>query len=178
MLPPGGSGRYRDNPNAPQIRFIKRNGRVIPIINRVKKVLLAPVVEGRLLEMMSEVKHAQQGLRGVATDLEHGGSVKNFATMSTYPKWYSQIGFKNKDHFLSVAHNEKSKKFDSLTEQAIRDLKSGYDSPYGRVPPDMKFRVATKQTYDNKGVIFRKIDGTVRPIRIQHKTIKSSEVPF
>jgi hypothetical protein len=172
--------RYKENPKAPTVRFVKIRGRVVPIVNGHKKVSLSPLVEGRLNELKFEVKHAERGQRGVFHNRETGIS-KNFATTSTFPGWYSQIGFKNKDDFEKVLVKRKSKKFDVLVEKAISDLNRGYDTSHGEVPPNMEFRVKTRQAFDNRGVVFRKIDGKVRPLRfLMNRTQKHNydEVPF
>lgn len=164
MYFPDGNSDFRDNPNPPQIRFIRKGGRIIPIVNRKKLTKSSSDVELRLVEMASEVREAQKGFRGANYD-ESTGLSKGFGVKSTYPKFYSQIKFKNKDHFNKVFLTESGNKYEQLVDHAIKDLKEGYESPSGFVPRNLRFRVATKQTFDNRKIVFRKIDGIVRPLR-------------
>lgn len=165
---------YRDNSNPPAVRFIKKNGRVIPIVQGKKVNKASGMIESRLDEMSQEVQMADRGERGVGYN-DDREVVRNFSTKSTYPKFYSEIGFKNKDHFYKTVMTRETKLFDKLADQAIDDLKDGYDTSFGRVPPSRDFRVATRQTFDNRGVVFRKIDGQIRPLRFKKK---NDEVPF
>jgi hypothetical protein len=163
---------FKDNANAPQIRFVRINGRVIPIVNKQKVMKAAPLVESRIDEMTSQVQSAEAGKRNVGKD-ENGNVVKNFGTQSTFPGFYGALGFRNKNDFYKTVMQRQSKKFDNLAEQAIDDLKGGYQTQDGRVPPNRDFRVLTKQTFDNRGVTFRNINGRVVPLRNKH-----DEVPF
>jgi len=156
--------QYKDNKNAPNIRFVRINGHVVPMINGQHLPKAGKMVEKRIDEMTAEVQHAEAGQRGVGFD-EHRNAIRNFGTKSTFPKWYGDIKFKNKEDFYKTVMQRTSNKFDQVAQQAIGDLKEGHDSPHGRVPPDMDFRVATRQTFNNKGVSFKNIDGIVRPIR-------------
>lgn len=169
-----GARDYRDNMNPPSIRFIKKNGRVIPIVQGKKVKKASTLVESRLDEMTQEVQWAERGERGVGYN-DDREVVSNFATKSTYPKFYSELGFKGKDHFYKTVMTRETKLFDRLADRAIDDLKDGYETPVGRVAPNREFRVATRQTFDNRGVVFRKVDGQVRPLRFKKK---NDEEPF
>jgi len=164
---------FRDNPNPPRVRFIRVHGRVIPIVNNKKSLLGSKMISDRLEEMRQEVQHAERGMRGVGYN-EHGEAVKNFATRSTFPPWYSHHGFKNKEQFYKTIDNLKSRKRIGLEEQAVEDLSKGYMTSFGRVPPSLGFKVVTRQVYDNRGVTFSRIDGLVRPMHFK----KDEEVPF
>lgn len=159
--------RYVDNKNAPSVKFIRKNGRIIPIIGNKNIPSASSHVQSRISEMTTEVINAQQGRRGV------GQNGKAFSTPSTFPKWYSEHRFANKNDFFKVAGDQKSVRNDRLVNQAIADLLNGYSSPSGRVPPNRQFQIATRQVFDNKNVIFRKIDGKIVPIRL-----RNNEVPF
>lgn len=168
------------NENAPQIRFVRIRGRVVPIVQGKKKLSLVPKVEDQIQEMKHEISIAEKGSRQVAHS-EYGDS-KNFATQSTFPGWYKSLGFRNREEFLGAVKTRNTKKFDKVADEAIDHLKDGYESTYGRVPPDTEFRIKTRQDFDNTGVIFRKIDGKVRPLRFGPKIQKQrddfDEVPF
>lgn len=168
----------KDNPNAPQIRFIRKNGRVIPIVQKKKVTRAAPLVDERLEEMKIEVEHATKGERGVGYD-ENRNAVKNFSIRSTYPDFYREAKFRNKNEFFKTIEKREGQKFDALAGQAIDDLKGGYETSFGRVPPNLHFRVLTKQTFDNTNVVFRRINGRVVPIRNpKAEFMKDDEIPF
>lgn len=169
---------FKDNSNAPRINFMKMNGRIIPIVNKHRVLKAAPLVEDRLNEMKTEVQHAQSAGR-LFKETFHG--THHVGAFSTYPEFYRSIKFKNKADFKKASETLSGRKGEALVEQAIDDLKGGYDSPAGRVPPNLGFRVLTKQTYDNTNVIFRRIHGKIRPIRVKtnrHSTVSADEVPF
>lgn len=177
LLGPG----FKDNKNPPQVRFIRKNGRIIPIVQGKKKTSLSPVVEGRINEMSSEVRQAQQGKRLVAHNRDTDTYV-NFAEKSTFPRFYSRIKFKNKDDFFKTIEKKSGPKFEKILDTAVDDLQTGYDTPYGgAVPPNEKFLVGTKQVFDNRNVIFRRIDDRIVPIKLKSRIRKSQDddyVPF
>lgn len=174
----GREPELKQNPNPPAVRFIRKNGRIIPIVQGKKKRSLIDNLEGRVNEMKREVNEAERGMRQVSYDRETDHH-RNFATKSSYPEWYSKIKFKNKEDFKTALLSQRGKKHDEIINQAIDDLIGGYESPdVGRVPPDREFRIKTKQAWDNTNVIFRKIDGKVRPIKIRLKQDDFSDIPF
>ena len=170
---------FKDNPTPPQIRFIRKNGRIIPIVNKKKVYKSSDLVKDRLEDMKMEVKNAEaSGKSHAALD---DGSYRHFGGYSTFPEFYKSMKFRNKNDFYKVAAATSGKRSDDLVTQAIEDLKSGYESSFGRVPPNLQFRVMTKQTYDNNGVVFRKLNGKVVPLRFSKKSNNveyDDEIPF
>lgn len=172
---------FKDNQNAPQIRFIRKNGRIIPIVNKKKVAQAGRLVDDRLEEMKMEVKQAS--FAGKSHSIDSTGKFKHHGGFTTYPDFYRQMKFKNKSDFNKIVERGSGKKYNDLVEQSIDDLKTGYDSAWGRVPPNLQFRVATKQTYDNNGVVFRRIGGKIRPLRFSKKAVSfdnnlNDHVPF
>jgi hypothetical protein len=163
---------FRDNVNAPAIRFVRIHGRVIPIVKNKKIIKAESLVEARIDEMTSQVEHAQVGHRGVSKD-ESGGAIRGFGTQSTFPGFYGEIEFKNKNDFFKTVMTRNTRRFDNLAGRAIDDLNGGYQTQDGLVPPNRDFRILTKQIFDNRGVVFRNIGGRVVPMKI-----KKDEVPF
>ena len=172
-----GAQRYKDNPNAPQIRFIRRNGRIIPIVGGKKKPSLTPLIEGRIKEMDTEIKVAEKGGKDVSYSHDEG-TYRSFKKISTFPSWYADIKAKNRGEFHKSIQKQSGATFDKVAHQAIEDLNTGYSTSFGRVPPSMEFRVKAKQTFDNKDVLFRRIDGQVRPLKIPVWKRKDDKVPF
>lgn len=159
--------RYRDNINAPKVKFIRVRGRVIPIFSGNSKGT-KPRVAGRIVEdqldaMEDSVKNAESGKRviqGYGTDTHVVG------TKSTFPAFYSQIGFKNKGDF-KVVLEKSGVRHDRLIDAAVSDIKSGEN--YGMHLPNRskEFQVATRQIFDNKNVVFRKLNGKIIPLHIK-----------
>jgi hypothetical protein len=82
---------------------------------------------------------------------------------STYPKFYSELGFRSKQDFRSTLDKPGAKQF-RLFDRAIQDLKRGEDYGVGLPDRSTQFKVATRQIFDNYGVVFRRINGKVVPI--------------
>lgn len=159
--------RYRENPNPPQVRFIRKNGRIIPIFSGKRSGVQprkAAELVGEQLDLMAiKVDTAEKGHRvhlGYGTDHE----VRGFK--SSFPAFYSEIGFKNKEDFRN-ALSKPGLKQERLLERAVSDLKKANDYRFG-LPPERAtaFKVATRQLYDNSGVIFRRKNGVIHPMRI------------
>jgi hypothetical protein len=158
--------RYRTNENAPQVRFIRRNGRVIPLIsgNRagVKPRVATDIMRDQLEAMEHSIDQAERGKRvmtGYGTDFE----VKGFK--SSFPFWYSEIGFKNQKDFYKTLKTPGAKQF-RLTDQAERDIVKGESYGFGLPNRSTRYKLATRKIFDNEGVVFRKIGGKVRPLRV------------
>jgi len=164
---------YKDNPNPPSITFRRFHGRIVPIVQGHAKVNAGKLIEQHLTDVGHEVKAAVKGSRGVGHD-DGSGFTKNFAEKSTFPKFYSDVGFKNKENFFKVLGSKSGVKYNQMVHQAHEDLSHGSETTFGRLPPNMSYRVATKQTFDNTRVVFRNQGGKVHPMRLS----KSSFVPF
>lgn len=163
---------YKANESAPQIRFVRIRGRVIPIVNKKKSLKGADNINARLNEMKSEVTTASS--EGMSFKKGSDGSVVYSKGFSNYPSFYRSLKFKNKSDFLKALEG-RTKKSDDLVEQAHEDLSKGYDSSFaGPVPSDLNYKVDTKQVFDNRSVVFRKLNGQVRPIKIK----KTKETPM
>ena len=166
------------NKKAKPIKFRRVNGR-IKLYMGDKRVGGGRMVKQRLGEMKMEIDHAEKGY-SVTTmkDFGSGGAeFKRHGVKSTFPKWYSQHGFKNKQDFARVLARKKGIRNERLVKQAIEDLSEGYETPHGRVPGSKEFQVKTRQKFDNKGVVFRRIRGRVVPMR-PRKPLMDEEVPF
>ena len=162
-----------ENKKAKSITFKRQNGHIMLYMGE-RHVGGGRMVHSRLNEMKSEVDKAVKG-HTVTTMKQFGSSGVQFArhgVQSTFPKWYGQHGFKNKLDFAKTLKNKQSVRNKRLVNQAIDDLSKGYDSSHGRVPPSEKFQVKTRQKFDNRNVIFRRIRGRIVPMRI------NDEVPF
>jgi len=100
------------------------------------------LVNDRFDEMISEIDNAQAG-RVVTTVKEGniGGDVdfKKHGVKSTFPKWFGEVGFKSKADFDKVIKSGKGVRFDRLMARAKEDLTKGYNTAFGRVPPNEKF---------------------------------------
>lgn len=161
----------KENQNPPRVTFRRIHGRIVPIIQGKKARGASKLLHQELKDRAAEISHAEKGVRGVG--YHENVAVKNFGTRSTFPAWYSEIGFKGKSDFQKTLKAKKGIKYDRLVEDSIEGLLHGRDSSFGKIPPSTSFRLATKQSFDNTNVIFRKIDGRVVPLRI-----KREEVPF
>lgn len=176
MMPPsnGLPEGYKQNPNPPQIRFIRKNGRIIPIVNKKRVPAAGEHIQMRLGEMGNEVKKASS--EGMSFKQHHDGSTKYSKAFSNYPDFYRQLKFKNKDDFKR-AFEGKTSKSDDLIKQAHEDISGGYESANGyRVPPDLTYKVQTRQVFNNNGVVFRKLNGRVVPLRIKASKPKKIEI--
>lgn len=159
----------KDNPTAPPIRFVRIKGRIVPIAGSRKVPKAGELIDDRLEEMRYEVKAAESSGRQYSAS-----NNRSFGGFTTYPDYYRKMKFKNKLDFETTLNKRAGKRFDDLVEQTIEDLKDGYSTSHGRIPPSMKFRVMTRQTFDNTNIVFRRINGRVRPMRID----ANDEVPF
>lgn len=167
----GAAERYKDNPHAPQIRFIRKGGRVIPIAvgDKYAKPMVAAKHLNAQLELMSTaVDNAERGKRvhlGYGTDHEVRGM------SSTFPKFFSKLHFRSKADFKQTLEADKvGPKQLRLFEEAHNEIKRGEDFGFG-APKDrsIQYQLALRQIFDNQGVVFRKIDGKVVPIRSKGK---------
>ena len=159
--------QYKDNPNAPRVRFIRKNGRVIPIIQGdrkgVKPRVASSIVDSQISAMSESVKNAEAGKRIVTG---YGTSQHVIGTKSTFPKFYGELGFKNKHHFFATLQKPGVKQ-DQLMSAAVKDIKSGKDYGLGLPNRSKQFQVATREIFDNTNVIFRKLNGRVVPMKIK-----------
>lgn len=160
----------KQNPNPPHITFRRIRGRIVPIVQGKKAPGATKLLGQELQDRASEIAHAEKGVRGVG--YSEGEVTHSFSTKSTFPAWYSKLGFKNKADFSNTLKKKSGVKFDRLVNDSIESLSHGRTSTFGNIPASTKFRLATKQEYNNRGVIFRNIDGKVVPLRI------GAEVPF
>lgn len=154
------------NKKAKDITFVKSKGR-IRLKMGSKDVGGERLLSQRLQEMKSEIQAAERG-RTDTTMKDFGpGSAefKRHGVKSTFPTWFGKVGFNSKKDFMKVINSKKGTRYDRLVGRAIDDLSSGYSTSFGRVPASQKFQIATRQKFDNTGVVFRVIDGKVRPIK-------------
>jgi hypothetical protein len=180
MSGPNFKSDYKENENAPRVRFIRKNGRIIPIVGEQKSMKGSEELQHRLNEMKQEVLTSSSAGRSFK---ETNRGMVHSKGFTNYPSFYRNIKFRNKGDFLS-AYSGKGKKADILIQQAHEDLSGGYvSSMSGEAPPSMAYRVATKQSFDNRNVIFRRINGRIVPIRLKDKSSKKAstfndDVPF
>ena len=163
--------KLKENPNPPQVTFRRIHGRIVPIVKGKRAPGATKILKQELDDRASEIAHAEAGYRGVG--YHEGHAVKNFGTKSSFPSWYSDIGFKSKKDFVKTIKEKKGVKYERLVNDSISGLLHGRNSSFGYVPPSTSFRIATRQTFDNTHVVFRNIDGRVVPMRI-----KREEIPF
>ena len=164
---------FRDIPKAQFPRVKKVNGR-IAIFNGHERVGGQKILLGRIHEMSAEVRDAERGARGVAHH-EHGS--RAYAVSSSYPEWYSKLGLTNKDDFMRVVKAKQGVKFERVAANAAADLNKGYHTAYGDVPANSQWKVKTKQAWDNRGVVFRRVHGRIVPIHTK-RAKAADEVPF
>lgn len=158
--------RYKNNPNAPEVKFIRVRGRIIPIVGGKKSRKAERVLNENIEDMTGDVQSAEAGRR---TMNEQGERV---TWKSTFPKHFHEGGFKTKNQWLKAVEKKSGKDYDIISELAS---------------DRMNFKVATNQVFDNKFVSFRTIGGKVRPIRSKDenhyefynwKPKKEEETPF
>jgi len=179
VLPPSAhKTNNKLNDNAPKVTFRRIRGRVVPIVNGKQPVGATRPLREELVMREMEVREAEAGKRGASIDDQ--GNQKGFGTKSTFPKFFRELGFNSKKQFLKVMESKKGKKYEQVVNDSISSLLKGRDSTYGRIPPNEKFRVATKQEFDNRGVSFRRVNGKVIPMRFKkaRKPKKEEELPF
>jgi hypothetical protein len=175
MLAPSSEPQYddlKDNKKSKEVRFKKVKGRLV-LLNGKKKVGGTRLVQERLDEMKTAVKSAEAG-KTVSTmkDMgDKGYEYKRHGIKSSFPAWFSRLGFNSKKDFQSVMNRKSGPRYERVVNKAIKDLSTGYRTKFGDVPASKKFLVATRQKFDNKNVIFRTINGKVVPMKI-------SEPPF
>ena len=165
----------KQNPNPPKVTFRMIRGRIIPIVNGKQPRGATKVLREEVNSMIGEVKHAEKGVRGVGYN-EQGEAVKNYGTKSTFPKFFGELHFNSRKQFLDIVEKKKGARYEAFVDKSIDGLLHGRESSFGRIPPNEKFRQATKQEFNNKGVIFRKIEGKVIPLRPRYP--RDEEVPF
>lgn len=171
------------NKKSKPIRIKKQNGR-LRIYNGQKSVGGERALIGRLKEMKMEVNTAEAGKTvSVMKDLgSKGTSYKRYGVKSTFPKWFGRIGFNSKKDFNKVYNRKSGERYQRLVRKAHKDLSQGYDTSFGEVPPDTDYLVKTRQRFDNRGVIFRRINGKVVPLRVKGRNRNQlkfdDEVPF
>ena len=135
---------YKENKNAPEVRFIRKGGRIIPIVGGKPSRKAERVLNDNIVDMTSDVRTAEAGRRTVNDQGER------VSWGSSFPKHFHEGGFKTKKQWLSAVEKRSGKDFDVIQSLAA-DRKN--------------FKVATKQVFDNRLVMFRNINGKVRPIR-------------
>lgn len=154
------------NQNAPKVRFVRINGRIIPIVSGKKSPKAEKALNRGIDEMTSEVSVAEAGRRTVN---DHGERV---TWGSSFPKYFGENGFRTKKQWMSAVEKKSGKDYEVITKMAA---------------DTHAFRIATKQIFDNHNVIFRNIDGRVRPIKLKSreqfefynwKPTKKNGVPF
>lgn len=162
------------NPNPPKVTFRMVRGRVIPIVHGKQPRGATRPLREELHTREMEVREAEKGMRGAS--LDDKDNYKGFGTKSTFPPFFGELGFNSKKQFLQVVKKKQGRKYEDLVQDSIDSLLVGRESKqFGRIPPNDQFRLATKQEYNNKGVVFRKMNGKVVPLRPKHI---EDEVPF
>jgi hypothetical protein len=136
--------RYVENKNPPQVRFIRKNGRIIPIVQGKQSYKASNILHNEIDRLTMEVDVAEAGRRVQYSDGTWGGN------KSTFPSHFKSLNFKTKKQWMGAVESQKGPAFDRILDLA----KNSKD-----------FKVATKQLYDNKLVVFKTIDSKVRPIR-------------
>lgn len=137
-----------ENKNAPNVRFIRVRGRIIPIVGGKKSYKAEKILKHNIDEMAMEVDIAEAGRR---TANDQGERV---TWKSTFPQHFHDLTFKTKKQYQGAMQKQSGKDFDLILNHAA---------------DRHNFKVATKQIFDNNLVLFRNIGGKVRPIRAKDK---------
>jgi hypothetical protein len=96
-------------------------------------------IRSQLAFLKSEISQAEAGKR-TFREGEIGGDVKVEAQKSTFPKWFSENGFKTKKEFEKFVSKGNSKNLSKVLEIAIKGLKEGYgESSLNLIPPNLDF---------------------------------------
>lgn len=170
------------NKKSKELRIVKKRGRLV-VFNGDKQVGGSREINERLRDMKVEVRTAEAGST-VTTYKDLGAKgmeYKRHGVKSTFPSWFSRLGFNSKQDFNKVIERKKGLRFNRLVKKAAKDLSMGYNTSHGRVPADKDFLVKSRQKFDNKNVFFRNIGGKVRPMRFgtgMRKPKYSNDVPF
>ncbi len=130
------------------------------------------IVRQRIKEMISDVKASTPGKSRLRMD-ERGQASGRYMDASTFPKYYRTVKAKNFEDFVKIALSEKGKRYQRIKDEAISNLEHGYRNDHGHAGPDKDFLVASKQVYDNKGVIFRYVGGRIVPMRVGRANIRA-----
>jgi hypothetical protein len=138
--------RFVESGKTPQIRFIRKHGRIIPIVNGKHNPKAARVLNNELQRMDMEVQVAEPGRRVPLADGTWMGQ------KSTFPEHFRKLGFKTKNQWTSAVQRQKGPAFERLLSS---------------VQKSREFKVATGEIYDNQFKIFRTIDHKVRPIKLK-----------
>lgn len=113
-----------------------------PIIDEEIQSLIDVEVEAMLSEVMEATPGKRSGVQ-IVNPKDGEGYLKNIntSTQSDFPKWYRDIGVKNKDDLKKVVESKKGKRYQRLLEVAKDRLENGYESKInGRIEPDNYYR--------------------------------------
>jgi hypothetical protein len=142
-------------------RFVKRKGKP-DYKNRVAKRM----IKDELKSMSFEIKSSEKA-RSFLMPKENSYQFSHRVYIkSTFPSYLKETKINTTKDFNKVLKSGKGKRFDRLKKVAIDRLEHGYENEHGRDMPSIKFLKKTKQIYDNKNVIFRKVRGRIVPMRI------------
>lgn len=166
--------RYKDNTNPPTIKFRMESGRIRVYTDGKIARGAGKILRNELGDMGSEVKHSVASGRSIGYK-DDGTVNRALGGYSSFPSYYKELKFKSRKDFAAVLERKKGKRFNDLAERAISNLSTGRDSSFGRIPANRKFRVKTRQSFDNKDVVFRRIRGKIVPMRFKKKL---EEAPF
>jgi hypothetical protein len=134
------------------------------------------IISKELNNMAWEIKRSEAGSSTLVKD-EHDRVTHRAFTKSSFPKYMSEAGINSTKDFLKVLSQKKGIRHDRLKNEAIKRLEQGYKNEHGFDVPSKEFLVASKQLYDNKNVIFRRVRGRIIPIRVPHDK-RHDLVPF
>jgi hypothetical protein len=134
---------------------------------KVKKIL-----NDHIHDMVNEAKASTRGRVGFKQNAR-GDVIGEWHMKSNFPDWYRKVKPKNIKDLADAATKAKGAIYNRLKDQAIERLNHGYINDHGHDGPDKDFLVASKQMYNNKGVIFRFIGGRIVPLRVGQANIKA-----
>jgi len=134
------------------------------------------LIRKELKAMEWEVKHSEKGSSFLVAD-EHDRIYTRAHTKSTFPKYVQDSGAGSTKEFLKVLSQKKGVRFDRIQKEAINRLENGYMNDHGYDEPNRNFLVASKQLYDNKNIVFRRVRGRIIPMRIPYEK-RGDLVPF
>lgn len=137
------------------------------------------IIDAELGSMAYEVKQAER-TKSILTEDEYGRFNGRVAGSSTFPKFMRESGISSRNDFIKVMESRKGIRFKRLESKAIDRLSKGFMDANNYSPPDEKFLVASKQVYDRKDVIFRRVRGRLIPMKVpkERRADLMEEAPF
>ncbi len=145
-------------------RYVKRIGRADYSTAKAQTM-----IKGMLEQMRYEISQSEKSSSVLIPSENSYQFSHRSVTKSTFPEFLRETKIGSRKAFMRVLASGKGKRFQRLKEEAIDRLERGYRNSHGYDEPSKEFMVASKQLYDNKDIIFRRIRGKIVPLRIKKK---------